>query len=622
MKTTTTAFLLILYLLLAINVQANDTAAIRAEVVQILTQLVAPATQAPEDGNSWHLHIEGNALGKEGSIHVAWDGDGRHGIKAAVSGFPELTATFGHTDSWLYLHEKDKLFVASHPEPDVDSLLAECTTWPVLKSQVPIVLGLAQFAPIPDDLKLSKAEDGAIGLANRKELDLSVKKHDSGAIEIVSKAKKHQGRILFETWSQVPIESLLPVFGEPTTSNREEVDVRHLRSMLRTMIDFGSENVLLHANPESIPLPLADVPQEQGIAVVKFSGTPEEMGKQHGGTLKDAALYNMHRTLHGVGFLHTVETGNWFPTHLAKVWSDQEEHIPERFTREIDALSDAAGIPREWGRSVNVFPELFHCSGLALRGKATIDGALYHGRVLDYMTKVGLQNTAAIMVFEPNDGNAWMSVGYAGMCSTVTAMNEKGLAMGEMGGGGVGYIDGIPMSLMMREIMERFETTEDALDWMKKTPRTCEYFYVLSDAKTKNMAGIASYSSKLAKERGIDDLQIIRPGAAHELLPHPFPDAVLMSADERYKELVKRVERGYAKIDMQGAWDLMDGGVAMKSNLHTALFAPETLDFWTAQAGPLGEPAYTQRIAKFNLLELLKGKVGIQTSDAGSRAGK
>jgi hypothetical protein len=65
---------------------------------------------------------------------------------------------------------------------------------------------------------------------------------------------------------------------------------------------------------------------------------------------------------------------------------------------------------------------------------------------------------------------------------------------------------------------------------------------------------------------------------------------------------------------MEKAWKLMDGGVAMKSNLHTALFAPETLDFWAAQAGPKGQPAFTQPIAKFNLKDLLVAPV--QTSDA------
>jgi len=611
------AILLYLLLLFTVTVHAQDAASIRAEIVEILSNLVTPAMQAPEKGKAWRLHLEGNLLGQEGNIHLAWDGGGRHGVKAEVKGFPGVTAVFGHTESWLYLKDKDKLFRASHPEPESDSLLTECKVWPVLKAQIPVLLGIATFAPLPDKLSLGKTEDGKLTLSDGKEWNLEIEKQDSGTVTVVSKAEKQPGQLAFRTWSQVPVESLADVFKQPEASNQEEVDIRDLRGMWTTMVDFAAENLLLRTNPKSIPLPLAGVPHEQGIAVVKFSGTPEEMGRQHGTLLKDAVRYNMSRTLHGVGFISTVQTGKWFPKELANTWTAQEKFVPERFVREIDAVADAAGIPREWGRSVNVFPEIFHCSGLAVRGKASVNGTLYHGRILDYMTQIGLQNTAAIMVFEPNDGNAWMSVGYAGMCSTVSAMNEKGLAMGEMGGRGEGYLDGIPMSLMMREIMERFETTEEALDWMKATPRTCEYFYVLSDAKTKNMAGIASYSSKLAQERGIENLQIIPPGTAHELLPHPFEDAVLMSADRRYQELVKRVEKDYGKIDMQKAWELMDGGVAMKSNLHTALFAPESLDFWTAQAGPRGEPAYTQHISKCNLKTLLEKQPAVQTSDAG-----
>ena len=219
-----------------------------------------------------------------------------------------------------------------------------------------------------------------------------------------------------------------------------------------------------------------------------------------------------------------------------------------------------------------------------------------------------------VTVFQPEDRNAWVSISYAGICSTVTAMNEKGLAMGEMGGRGEGYLEGMPMSLMMREVVERFDKTDDALAWMQSIPRTCEYFFVLSDAKTKSMAGIASMAKKLAEERGVPDLKIIHPGEFEEHLPHPLEDTVLMSADKRYNCLADRVKEGYGKIDMQGAWDLMKGGVAMKSNLHTALFAPESLDFWIAQAGPEGEPAYTQGISKLNLRDLLAGDKPTQTS--------
>ena len=81
----------------------------------------------------------------------------------------------------------------------------------------------------------------------------------------------------------------------------------------------------------------------------------------------------------------------------------------------------------------------------------------------------------------PDGRYKWMSLGYAGFIGTVTAMNEKGLAIGEMGGRGEGHWDGTPMSLLLRDVMERAATVEEAVDIFRKAPRTCEYYYVVSD---------------------------------------------------------------------------------------------------------------------------------------------
>ena len=109
---------------------------------------------------------------------------------------------------------------------------------------------------------------------------------------------------------------------------------------------------------------------------------------------------------------------------------------------------------------------------------------------------------------------------------------------------------------------------------MRKGPRTCEYYYVISDAKTHSAVGIASTP---------DRFEVIHPGEAHERLPEPVADAVLMSAGDRYKKLVERVRAGYGKIDAAAARDLMRRPVAMSSNIHAVLFAPDTLDILGGQ---------------------------------------
>ncbi len=49
----------------------------------------------------------------------------------------------------------------------------------------------------------------------------------------------------------------------------------------------------------------------------------------------------------------------------------------------------------------------------------------------------------------------------------------------------------------------------------------------------------------------------------------------------------------------------MDLPVAMKSNLHSVLFAPASTRFWVANASKDGQPAVTQPYRGFQLTELL-----------------
>ncbi len=174
--------------------------------------------------------------------------------------------------------------------------------------------------------------------------------------------------------------------------------------------------------------------QEKTILIV--SGTPEQMGTAQGTLLSGPCRQLTNRILYGVGGGYSVRTGKWFLDHMAEVERRTRPFLPKRFVREMDALSAAAGMPSRDGRYGNLFPEMFHCSGVAVRGSATTDGSVIHARVLDYMRDVGLQKQATVTVYVPDGFNAWMSLGYAGFIGTVTAMNEKGLAVGEMGGGG------------------------------------------------------------------------------------------------------------------------------------------------------------------------------------------
>jgi hypothetical protein len=333
-----------------------------------------------------------------------------------------------------------------------------------------------------------------------------------------------------------------------------------------------------------------------GTRVLFLEGTPGEMGSQHGALLKKEIKDLVNRILYGVGVGSSFAKGRWFFGEIEEAQGHIHPFIDPRYLAEMDAIALATGHEKEEIRLANFFPELFHCSGFALFGDATVGGKMYHGRILDYLRGMGLEQNAVVIVSRPDKGNAWVNVSYAGFIGSVTAMNEKHVAIGEMGGRGEGNWDGKPMAQLVREVMEKANTLDEVVAIMRKGPRTCEYYYVISDGKTKTAVGIAATSSTF---------EVVKPGEAHPRLPHPIKDAVLMSVGDRYEELAKRVQAGHGKFTAESARDLMTRPVCMDSNIHSVLFDPETLDFWVANADSKNPASHT-RYTKYNLAELLK----------------
>lgn len=332
-----------------------------------------------------------------------------------------------------------------------------------------------------------------------------------------------------------------------------------------------------------------------GTRVLFLKGSPREMGLQHGTLLKKEIHDVANRILYGVGVGSSFAKGSWFISDIEAAEARLEPFMDKRYLEEEDAIADAAGMDRQEARLANFFPELFHCTGFSLMGKSTKDGHIYHGRVLDYLKGVGLEQNAVVIVCQPDYGNAWVNLSYAGFVGSISAMNEKGISIGEMGGRGEGQWDGKPMAHLMREVMEKAGTLDEAVQIMRNSPRTCQYYYVISDGKTHDAIGIAANPREFIT---------IKPGEFNALLPHPMPDTVLMSAGKRYEELARRVKANYGQFDMESARHLMDPPVCMNSNIQSVLFEPDTLDFWVANADARNVASLT-RYTHYNLKELL-----------------
>jgi hypothetical protein len=553
-------------------------------------QTVALSFQAPDHGRlSVHYKNENYAIGRDGQqlwMHVAgkkWGLVGQPGLPRFLSAPEKLDTT--KVSPWKLPVPKEQLVLApflmnvsalpdatidgahcrglrASPKPEAIEALklpkGDLTVWVRDGDQLPVRFGWTDGQSVDVELTL---HDAKLGPAPAESWRIPSQEGD----RIETTAVGHLIRFLSVTAAS--LGQKIPTLG-PATGERRVV-----------------------ATEGKGRLELVD-----GTRVLYLDGTPTEMGRQHGTLLKKEINSVTDRILYGVGVGSSLPKGRWFFGEIEGAQRRLAPFIDPRYVAEMDAIALAVGREKEEIRLANYFPELFHCSGFAVMGDATKGGQLYHGRVLDYLRGVGLEQNAVVIVSRPEIGHAWVNISYAGFVGSVTAMNDQKLAIGEMGGRGEGNWDGKPMAQLVREVMEKAGTIEEAVAIMKKGPRTCEYYYVISDGKTRRAVGIAATPEKF---------ETVWPGEKHERLPEAVKDAVLLSAGDRYKTLVERVRSGYGQLNEESARDLMDKPVCMDSNIHSVLFRPETLDFWVANADS-AHPASHTRYTHYNLTEMLK----------------
>jgi len=377
---------------------------------------------------------------------------------------------------------------------------------------------------------------------------------------------------------------------------RDELERQLTRGLRRTFEVFWPSPLL--TKPPQTPRQVSNGELRfiDGQRVVLLQGTPEQVGRAHGELLGSEATACIDSVLYAFGTAQTIRSGRWFRHDLQAAYARLSPHIPERHKRETRALASALKLDNQLVQALNVFPELFHCSGFAVFGKATRDGKLYHGRVLDYMTSIGLQDAATTFIVHVDGRIAFANVGYAGFIGSVSGMNARGISLGEMGGKGEGQWDGAPMATLMRRALEESHTLEDVMRLWEASPRTCEYYYVFADGKTNRAVGVAATPEKI---------EWILPGQSHPKLGPGIPDAVVLSAGSRLATLRDRIQSRYGQIDAElGKW-LMSRPVAMKSNLHNVLFVPADGVFYVANASHR-QPAAERPYVKLNLHELLQ----------------
>ena len=290
-----------------------------------------------------------------------------------------------------------------------------------------------------------------------------------------------------------------------------------------------------------------------GYRVLHVKGEPYEMGYQQGALLRDDIRENVRFLFDVKAKELKVELGGLKlldpKRAIQGIAAGQRKFVPERFFDEMRGIADGAGLDVQDIVIANFIPELFHCSGFALCGLGD------QGR--HALPRPDSRLRLRLAAARPRGPDGRRAAQQDPVCERDLRRlcrlghgNECRAGLDRRDGGrGMGHWEGVPMAFLVRMVLEEADTLDRGIAIFRDNPRTCEYYFVIADGKTGKAVGMEACWNVFG---------VIGMGESHPRLPHAIKDGVVLSAGDRYKELVKRVEKGLGGFDAESARHLMD----------------------------------------------------------------
>lgn len=213
--------------------------------------------------------------------------------------------------------------------------------------------------------------------------------------------------------------------------------------------------------------------------VLELDGTPTERGYAAGQLLGAQIRWALPRYLRAT--LRT-DTPTGFPLEIVR---KLEASIPKAHLAQLDALARSSGADRDALLLVNLAPEAWAglaCSCLAATGTKSATGSPVLARNLDWYGGDVLKDLG-LLVIEPGAGQKFATLSYPGLVGAVTGMNSYGLSAANLVvlGHKATPTEGVPVTFVIRQILEEHDSVESAVEYLKSIERTVPQNYAFAD---------------------------------------------------------------------------------------------------------------------------------------------
>jgi len=196
-----------------------------------------------------------------------------------------------------------------------------------------------------------------------------------------------------------------------------------------------------------------------------------------------------------------------------------KHHMSEEFIQEVEGIAEASGLSYALMMRMVVFPDLVkaHCSMVGAWGEATAPAysdSLVQLRALDWATNSPLQQFPLVTVYHSNATAAFSTLGWPGFVGALTGMSNAPMGICEkvwLHYQGKDRRNGIPIGLMLRDILEFDSSVEEAKARINNADRTCSIFVGIGSPTSPEKFNIVQYARDYAKFYNDSDFEVSNP---------------------------------------------------------------------------------------------------------------
>jgi len=302
-----------------------------------------------------------------------------------------------------------------------------------------------------------------------------------------------------------------------------------------------------------------------GFIIPVLKGTYKEMGTQYGELMQD----EMQKVYDAV-IQPQIDKGI-ITTDVEKKWTDRAlDAFSTRNKDFYDGLQQGSGWPIEKIGMLDqitefgIFQSKLHsfagCTSILAWGSASNDGELYIGRNMDW-SAVFSEFAQVLTVMNPTDGGyRYANLGWPGMITLYTAINEHGVYIdlhdGSSMGGSVVFADRAPFMNVLADIISESKSLDAVVSRLNATRTSVGLILSMADQYSGASMECASWGDHRVRRSDGETLVVVNSFLNSDWGIHTR-DTVSHSL-ERFGNMTDRLAVNRGNMNAQKIRDLMD----------------------------------------------------------------